>query len=427
MFEGERTSGGATKHDTTHHRLKAVELSRLKPGMHHDGGGLWLQVRAGSRSWLFRYSRDKQAKVMGLGPLHTIGLADARVKARECRKLLLEGMDPIEAREAHRAAQRPAMTFRDAGEAFITAHEIGWKNSKHRTQWRTTLATYVYPMIGDLSVAKVDTAAVMRVLLPIWTEKPETASRVRGRIEAIIDWSTASGFRSGDNPARWQGLLENLLPKKTGAARAKREAAGRGEHHEALPYKDMPEFMVALRNQNGTAARALEYAILTAARTVEVIGARWREINVTEGVWIVPGERMKAGKEHRVPLSDRAIALLGVPGRPDDFVFEGGRPGRPLSNMAMLKLLQRMGLRTASGGVTVHGFRSTFRVWIAEETSYPGEAAEIALAHTNKDKVGAAYQRGDLLDKRRELMAAWAQFCEPVGAVEKVVPLRVRG
>lgn len=246
-----------SKHDTTHSRLKAVDLRRLKPGMYHDGGGLWLQVRGESRSWLFRYSRDKQAKVMGLGPLHTIGLADARQKARECRKLLLEGMDPIEAREGRRAAQRTAMTFKDAAEAYIAAHEVGWKNPKHRAQWRSTLSAYVYPVLGDVSVAKVDTAAVMNVLLPIWTAKPETASRVRGRIESVIDWATASGFRSGDNPARWQGLLDNLLPNKANAQRAKREEAGRGEHHQALPHREVREFMAKLREQNGTAARAL--------------------------------------------------------------------------------------------------------------------------------------------------------------------------
>jgi integrase len=251
---------------------------------------------------------------------------------------------------------------------------------------------------------------------------------LRGRIESVLDWATARGYRKGDNPARWRGHLENLLPAPAKAKRALRTAQGKGEHFDALPYAEIAGFMATLRGQAGTAARALEFTILTAARTNEVIGARWREINIAERVWVVPAERMKAGKEHRVPLSDRALAILGKPGEPDQFVFLGGRPGQPLSNMAMLKVLQRMGLRSASGGVTVHGFRSTFMDWATECTTFPAEMRDLALAHTVSDKVEAAYRRGDMFDRRREMMAVWGQFCEPQSGSEKVVSLaRMKG
>jgi integrase len=283
-------------------------------------------------------------------------------------------------------------------------------------------------VFGDLPVASVDTGLVTKALEPIWASKPETANRMRGRIENVLDWATVRGYRQGENPARWRGHLENLLPVPARAKRAARQARNKGEHFDALPYAEIAGFMVALRWQAGTAARALEFTILTAARTGEVIGARWREINLAERVWIVPGERMKAGKEHRVSLSDRALAILGEAGAPDDFVFQGGKPGQPLSNMAMLKLLQRMELRTPNDGVTVHGFRSTFMDWATECTHFPAEMRDLALAHTVTDKVEAAYRRGDMFGLRRDMMAAWAQFCEPTAVAEKVVRLStVRG
>jgi integrase len=426
---------GKARHNTSLARLKAVDLARTKAGYHHDGGGLYLQVREGSggltRSWVFRYTRQAKARIMGLGPLDILGLADAREKARDARRLLLDGIDPLEAREAHRTAQRvavaTAMTFRQSADAYIAAHEASWSNPKHAAQWAATLDKYAYPVFGDLPVASIDTGLVMKAIEPIWNGIPETASRVRGRIESILGWATSREYRQGDNPARWKGHLENLLPAPAKAKRAARQARNKGEHFDALPYAEISGFISALREQVGTAARALEFAILTAARTGEVIGARWREINLVERVWIVPGERMKAGKEHRVPLSDRALAIIGEAKAPDDFVFQGGKPGQPLSNMAMLKLLQRMGLRTANGGLTVHGFRSSFMDWATERTHFPAEMRDLALAHVVADKVEAAYRRGDMFDQRRELMAAWAQFCERADASEKVVPMRVRG
>jgi integrase len=298
------------------------------------------------------------------------------------------------------------MTYKDCAERYIEAHRAGWKNAKHAAQWGATLDSYVYPIMGKLPVDSVDTGLVMRALEPIWTEKPETASRVRGRIESILDWATVRGHRQGDNPARWRGHLDNLLP-----ARAK---VRRVEHHAALPYGDMGAFMAELRQQPGLAARALEFAILTAARTGEVIGATWAEIDLEARVWTIPASRMKAGREHRMPLSEAAMAILnGLP--------KGGDQPFRMSNMAMLKLLQRMGRKD----VTTHGFRSTFSDWCAERTNYPSEVREMALAHTVGDKVEAAYRRGDLFEKRRQLAEAWAKFCatpRPGGGA--VVPMR---
>jgi integrase len=281
------------------------------------------------------------------------------------------------------------------------------RRSTNRIQWPATLATYVNPIFGDLPVQAIDVGLVMKAIEPIWTVKPETASRVRGRIESVLDWATTRGYRQGENPARWRGHLENLLPKKTKVRRVK--------HHAALPYPEIPEFMVELRAQPGIAARALEFAILTAGRTSEVIGARWDEINLIERLWTIPADRMKAGKEHRVPLSDTALTIVtqmrGI--SHGDFVFPGTRVGRPLSNMSMLMTLRRMN----RGELTAHGFRSSFRDWGAERTSFPAEVAEMALAHTVGDKVEAAYRRGDMFDKRRQLGDAWASFCGATAAV----------
>jgi integrase len=388
-------------------RLAAVALPKLKPGMHADGGGLYLQVtKSGARTWIFRFMLDRRAREMGLGPLHTVTLSEAREKARECRKLRLEGIDPIEARSAKKAEARlaaaTAMTFREGAEAYIAAHKAGWKNPKHAAQWPATLATYVYPVFGDLPVQAIDTGLVMKALEPIWTAKPETATRVRGRIESVIDWATARGYRQGENPARWRGHLENLFPKKSKVRRV--------EHHPALPYDEIGAFTASLRGQGGIGARALEFLILAAARTGEVIGARWDEFDLAQKVWTVPAERMKAGKEHRVPLSAAALAIVEAmrETRESEFVFPGGKRGKPLSNMAMLKLLKRMG----RDDLTAHGFRSSFRDWAAESTGFPSEVVEMALAHMVGDKVEAAYRRGDLFAKRRQLMEAWARYCE---------------
>jgi integrase len=351
---------------------------------------------------------------MGLGPLHTISLAEARAKARECRKLLLEGLDPIEARKVKHAEARlaaaSAMTFKECGEAYIASHRAGWKNPTHAQQWPNSLESYVYPVLGSLPVQAIDVGLVMKVLEPMWTETTETASRVRGRIESILDWATARGYRQGENPARWRGHLENLLPRKSKVQQV--------EHFVALPYAELVNFIVELRQQQAVAARALEFTILTAARTGAVIGAQWSEVNLAERLWIIPAERMKAGREHRVPLCDRAIEILNemLELREGDFVFPGGRARRPISNAAMVRVLRRMGRKD----LTVHGFRSTFSDWCSERTNFPAEVREMALAHAVGNKVEEAYRRGDLFQKRRDLMDAWARYTE--GSEAEVVP-----
>lgn len=402
-------------------RLSAAAVSKVKAkGMYADGGGLYLQVtESGAKSWIFRFMLNGRAREMGLGPVHAIGLADARQKATACRRLRLEGIDPIEARRAQRQQAQleaaSAMTFKACAEAYIEAHRVGWRSPKHAAQWRSTLGAYAYPVFGDLPVRSVDVALVMKALEPIWAAKTETASRVRGRVQAVLDWATARGYRQGDNPARWRAHLENLLPKRSKVQRV--------EHHPALPYGEIGEFMVAVRAEEGVAARAFEFAILTATRTAEVIGARWSEIDLAEKLWIIPAVRIKAGREHRVPLSAPVLAILQNINRvrDGDYVFPGGKRGKPLSSMALLMLLRRMN----RADLTVHGFRSTFRDWAAERTNFAREVAEMALAHVVSDKVEAAYRRGDLFQKRRQLMDAWAKQCaasKSGGAA--IVPLR---
>ncbi|WP_243856657.1 site-specific integrase [Paraburkholderia sp. BL6665CI2N2] len=378
-----------------------------KTGLYADGGGLYLQITStGAKSWLFRYMRAGKARGMGLGPLHTIGLAEARAKALDCRRLLLDGKDPIDTRKDERQAQLAAtgeMTFEKCAEKYIAAHRSGWKNAKHADQWINTLTTYAYPVFNSLPVSAIDTALVMKVLEPIWTTKTETATRVRGRIESVLDWATVSGYRSGENPARLKGHLDNLLPKRSKVQKV--------AHHPALPYGEVGKFVGLVRAQDGAAARALELVILTASRTNEVIASTWQEFDLNTGVWTIPAERMKMGKEHRVPLSARAIEIIKAQEaiRQNDYVFPGARYGKPLSNMAMLELLRRMG-RT---DITVHGFRSTFRDWAGETTHYPREVCEAALAHGIKDKAEAAYARGDLFTKRAALMQDWATYARP--------------
>jgi integrase len=361
------------------------------------------------------------AREMGLGSYPDISLAEARVAASEARKLKARGMDPIAAREALRAQERVdaarSVTFRYCANAYIAARKDGWKNAKHAAQWTATLETYVMPVIGDLPVQSVNVGMVHRILEPIWSDKTETASRVRGRIEAILDWATVREFRRGDNPARWKGHLENLFPRRSKVQKV--------EHHPALAFGEIGAFMAALKAQDGTGALALQFTILTGARTGEVANAKWNEIDFEQGVWTVPHDRMKAGREHRVPLSKLALAILRT--RKDaagksKFVFSGAQDNKPISNMAMLQTLRRMG----RDDLTVHGFRSTFRDWAAEQTAFPREVAEAALAHVVGDKVEAAYRRGDLFEKRRKLMAAWATFCATPAVSAKVIPMTRR-
>lgn len=390
-------------------RLTALRVEKIKtPGYYADGAGLWLQVSAtGSKSWIFRFMLNGRAREMGLGSFTTFGLADARMKAAECRQLLHEGIDPIEARKTKRDAEKLAaansLTFDECAKAYIASHRAGWKNVKHAEQWENTLRDYVSPVFGSVPVKGVDTALVMQALErnQLWTSKPETASRLRGRIESILGWATVRGYRTGDNPARWKGHLDNLLPARSKVAKV--------EHHAALPYAEIGGFFVSLRSQSGAAAKALEFAILTAARTGEVIGATWSEIDLPAKLWTIPADRMKAKKEHRVPLSARAVELLNEMRLAGEvgFVFPGRRENTAMSNMAMLQLLKRM----ERPDLTVHGFRSTFRDWAAEQTNYPREVAEMALAHTVGDKVEAAYRRGDLFEKRCRLMEEWATYC----------------
>jgi integrase len=389
-------------------KLGENKIGQNDIGMHHDGRGLYLQITPGGASWVLRYMLNGKAREMGLGPLADFGLQDARAKALDARRLRYAGIDPIEHRRAERAAralsEAKGITFKECSESYIASHRAGWRNEKHRYQWRATLATYAEPVIGKLPVQAIDTALVLKVLEPIWTTKPETASRLRGRIENILDWAKVRGYRDGENPACWRGHLDHLLP-----ARSKVAAV---EHHAALPYAELPAFLIELRAQEGTAASALEFAILAAARTGEVIGARWNEIDLRDKTWTVPAPRMKAHREHRVSLSAWGLAIVnGIDrpseGEPSPFVFPGGKASKPLSNMALLMLLRRMG----RDDLTAHGFRSTFRTWAAERTNFPREVIEAALAHTIGSKVEAAYQRGDLFEKRRRLMEAWAQFC----------------
>jgi integrase len=423
---------------------KAAGLSTLKvrtaaPGRYGDGGGLYLLVkppndrklaggaRDGGRFWLFRYLRSGKMREMGLGAAAGPGatsLADARAKARRLHDTVKAGRDPLADRQADAAAEKAsaqqkqahAKTFREVAALYLAAHEPAWRNQKHRWQWRQTLEANAYPHMGDLPVAEVGTTHVMAALEPIWQTKTETAARLRGRIESVLDYAKARGWRSGENPARWRGHVANMLPRLSKGQRVK--------HLAALPWGDMGAFVARLRGELGMAARALEFTILTAGRTGEVLGARWDEIDLEGGLWNIPAARMKAGREHRVPLSVAAMGLVTalLPMRDADFedwVFHGAKRGHPLSNMAMLMLLRRMG----HGDITAHGFRSTFRDWAAESTPFEREVVEMALAHSIGDKVEAAYRRGDLMEKRRRLMESWAVFCDGSTGIAAVRPL----
>ena len=392
-------------------RLSAITVKNAKPGLHPDGGNLYLQVTdSGSKSWTFRFGRGGRERYMGLGPVITVSLAEAREEATRCRALLLKGIDPIESRKAERAqnelAQHQGTTFEECALRLLASHETSWSD-KHRLQWRNSLATYAYPVLGPVAVQSIDTALVLKVLEPIWQEKPETASRVRGRIEAVLDWAKARGIRSGENVARWKGHLDHLLPSHSKVRKVR--------HHAALPYGEIGAYMRELRERDGIAARALEFIILTAARTGEVVRMRWDEIDLRAKTWVVPEARMKGGREHRVPLSAQAVAVLKALEPGEGPVFSNR--GRPLNDMVLARLHRRMGY-----AITTHGFRSSFRDWGAERTNFPNEVLEMALAHVVGDKVEAAYRRGDLFEKRRRLMDAWGQFCATT-ATGKVLPI----
>jgi integrase len=407
----------------------------MVPGKYGDGDGLWLFVSpTGAKRFVFRFKIDGRENSIALGPYPALALAKARLEAAKRRSELAEGKDPAKLRKERRAQGRLdaalAKTFEQTAQELITSREGRWKNEKHAAQWSSTLATYVYPIIGALPVSTIDKDYVLDVLNQpleadmaadgrelrpagsLWETRPETANRVRGRIEAVLDWASFKEYRQGENPARWRGNLDFALHKASSA-----------NHHAALPYDQIASFVRELRGRNGISALALEFLILTAARTSEVLDATWGELDENCTVWTVPAERMKAGKEHRVPLAPAARAILAKAAtlKRGDYVFPAGDAKRPMSNMALLALLRRME-RT---DITVHGFRSAFRDFVAEQTSVPNEVAEMALAHTIPNKVEAAYRRSDLFEKRRALMDAWANYCNGVeGATLHQIPGR---
>jgi len=401
-------------------KLTALGVKRLtKPGHHGDGGGLYFRIADGRRSWMFRYKTNGVQHWLGLGPDGDFSLAEAREAARECRRQLKAGIDPLEARKAAKAAalELIGQTFEAVADKYIEAHKAGWRNEKHGDQWKATLKAYAYPVIGKKPVAAVTVADVLEILEPIWREKSETASRLRGRVENVLDYAKTRGWRAGENPARWKGHLDHLLPARAKIAKV--------QHHAALPWADLPAVMGKLAAATATSSLCLRFTVLTAARSGEARGARWNEIDMAGKIWTIPGARMKAGQPHRVPLSDAALAVLTAtePLRkaPDGLVFPGGKTNHPLSDVAVSKALAGV-----AAGVTVHGMRSTFRDWAAESTAYPREVAEGALAHTNRDKVEAAYRRSDLFDQRARMMAQWAAFCTGPAGATGATPIRKR-
>jgi integrase len=375
-------------------RLTVAKVKAAGPGKHPDGRNLWLQVGPnGSRSWYMRYTLAGRTREMGLGPYPLVGLAEAREKATEQRRLLLDGIDPIAARDAKQPT-RALITFASAAQQYIAGHEKGWKSADHARQWRNSLDRYVLPAIGDRPISAIDTHDVLTIVEPLWQDKTETATRVLNRMSLILDWAKARKLRTGDNPARWKGHLDAVLPKRSKVQRV--------VNHAALPYSRLPQFMTTLRQQSEIGAKAAELMILTATRTNEVRYAPWSEFDMDSGrIWTIPAARMKADRDHRIPLSEPALAILRALSEADEFVFPG------MGQHAILKALQRV-----EPGITAHGFRSTFRDWVAERTNFPSEVAEMALAHAVGDKVEAAYRRGDLFEKRRQLAEAWAQCCD---------------
>ena len=412
--------------------LTPLQVKNAKPGRHADGEGLHLLVkRSGAKSWVYRFMLNGKARDVGLSRCpeavallqktgsNDLTLAQARDVASIYRMKVKLGIDPLTEREnaekaaasARQAEKAAAVTFKAMAEQFLSMNEANWRNAKHRQQWRNTLKTYAYPIIGNMRVGDIETPHVLQILEPIWTTKTETAGRLRGRIEAILDAAKVREYRSGENPARWRGHLANLLPSRPKLSRG---------HHKALPYDEVPALLSALRSHRAVSALALEFTILTAARSGEVLGASWEEIDFKKRAWTIPAHRMKAGREHRVPLSDQAIHILRLAQKlGKTHVFPGQRGGA-MSSMAMLMLLRRM-----QPGITVHGFRSSFRDWAAECTGYSHEVCEMALAHTIDNKAEAAYRRGDLFEKRRRLMDDWANYCDEGQATQAhVIPIR---
>ena len=408
--------------------LSAIEVGRkTEPGLYFDGEGLYLQVTGPTaRSWIYRYTLRGKARWLGLGSAQTVSLKEARDLGDEERQKIKKGIDPVEVNKAEveaadaakRAATVKVVTFKDSVEAYLTDHNDSWRNAKHRQQWRSTLETYAFPIIGTLPLNAITAAHVVEILRPLWIEKHETARRLRGRIEAILDYAGDPDDMTYRNPASLTAQLQKKLPRLP--------ASKRPQHHAALPYVEIGAFMADLRQRSATAARALEFLILTATRTSETLLAQWGEIDFGARLWTIPADRMKVGKPHRVPLSDAAVEILekmrGV--QQGDLVFPGMKSGRPLSNMALLTLLDRMDYAE----ITSHGFRSTFRDWAGEHAKIPREVAEAALAHVIKDKSEAAYARSDLLERRRPMMALWAQYCgDESGTGERnVIPMRAK-
>ncbi len=454
MGNAERPGTMPVKHKNALHSKFLTDPNYQATGRYADGGGLYLRVQgSGAKSWLFRVLVGGKAKDIGLGPAtgpDAVGLAAARDKAEALRVAarqgaVIEGKRTIarKAKAQVQAATLARKSFRDAAESYMDRKEGGWRNEKHRQQWRNTLATYAYPAFGDLPVSDIETSHVMAVLEPIWTTIPETASRVRQRIESVLDAAKVLGMRTGENPARWRGHFDNLLAKPSDAKKERNRKLGRKGHHPALAYAELPRFMAELHAREGVAARALEFAILTAARSGEVIGATWAEIDVAGAVWTIPADRMKAGKEHTVPLSPRALAVLesvkalntkGQAGAP---LFPARDEGA-MSGMAMAMLVRRMhnteieaerdgwiDRKQDSKVITPHGFRSTFRDWAGEQSAFSREVIEHALAHGLPDKTEASYSRATLMPKRERLMADWATYCaSPVAAGGNVTPIR---
>jgi integrase len=400
-----------------HGRLTALEVRHaVKRGLYPDGQGLHLQVsRNGSKSWVLRYRMGPRRRYCGLGSIVDVTLAEARERAAAARLMLQSGQDPIEVKQGRLAAAMlttaRAMSFGKAAAAYIESHAVGWK-PKHADQWRTSLDTYADPVIGSLPVGEIDTAVVLKVLQPIWNAKTETASRLRGRLEAVLDWAKARGYRTGENAAAWRGHLEALLP-----SRAKVTPI---VHHEALPYAKIGAFMAQLRGLSTIDARALEFTILTAARSGEVLGAQWSEIDLQTKVWTIPGARMKSGREQKVPLSNAVMGLLkALPGSREGAVFPGRKAGQSINRTRLLGVLRQI-----NTSVTVHGFRSAFCDWAGDRTAFARDVIEAALAHAIGDKTEAAYRRGDALEKRRKLMEAWASFCAVMQPSATVTELR---
>lgn len=390
-------------------KLSAALVSNIKkPGTYFDGSGLRLQVtKAGGKTWLFRFQLNNKTREMGLGSFKTVSLKDARDKAAQAKALLDQGVDPIAHRKAakHKTADANTWTFDKCANAYIDSQSPAWTNPKHTSQWRNTMKQYASPVFGNMPVASIDTGLVMQVIEPLWQTRTETANRVRGRIENILSWAIVRGYREGPNPALWRGHLSMLLPQ--------RNKIQKPRHHPAMPYQDVAGLMAQLKPKVGISAKALQLTILTAVRTGEVVGANRDEFDMDNRIWTIPDIRMKAKREHRIPLSEQAITLLDSLPTKDGWLFPSTHYGKHISNMAMLKLLKRdMGYPS----LTVHGFRSSFRDWVAEQTVYPRELAEAALAHVLADRTESAYQRGDYLEERRALMQSWADYLDRIQA-----------